>query len=320
MLKLHDLVYAHQRVKPYIVNTPLVRSAALSERSGAEVWFKLEFCQPTGSFKIRGALNKLMSLGDAAQARGVVTASAGNHGLGTAYAAQQLGLPKVTVFVPETTPTPKVEKLRQFRLDLRQVGSTYAAAHAAADAFASETEASSIPAYDDVHIIAGAGTCGLEVITELPRVDSIMVPVGGGGLIAGVGVAIKGLNSACEIIGVQPAASPAAKLSFEQNLPVETLNPEPTIADGLAGGFGKLPFYIARTLIDDILLVSEAELRRAVYTLVDTAQMIVEASGAIAIAPLLQEDTSRWRGKTVVCLLTGANIETTLLAEILNHA
>jgi threonine dehydratase len=316
MLKLHDIVMAQQRLKPYIRHAPLVYSEALSERAGAKVWLKLECRQPTGSFKIRGALYKMMALGDEAQAKGVVTASAGNHGLGVAYAAKALGLKQATIFVPATAPAAKITKLARFPINLHQAGQSYEDAHQAAEAFAHETGAIYLSAYDDPQVIAGAGTCGLEILTELPSVDAIIVPIGGGGLVAGVAVAAKGINSFCRIVGVQPEASPAAKLSFEQNQPLDPYDHAPTIADGLAGGFGAHPFYIARTLIDQILLFSEAELRRAVFTLVDQEQLVVEASGAIAIAPLLtgQHD---WQGQTVVCILSGANIDSSLLADIL---
>ena len=316
MLKLHDIMLAQRRLKPYVRQTPLVYSQTLSERTGAKIWLKLECRQPTGSFKIRGALHKIMALGDEAHLKGVVTASAGNHGLGVAYAAQALGLNRVTIVIPRTAPAAKAAKLARYPLKLHQVGDTYEAAHQAAEALVQETGAIYLPAYDDLQVIAGAGVVGLEILSELPAVDALLVPAGGGGLIAGVAVAAKAIHPLCRISGVQPTASPAAKLSFEQNQPLDPYDHEPTIADGLAGGFGATPFYVARTLIDEILLVSEAELRRAVFTLVDQEQLVVEASGAIAIAPLLAENHP-FQGQTVVCVLTGANIDSRLLGEIL---
>lgn len=318
MLKLHDIVLAHQRLKSYIPRSPLVFSEALSELSGANVWLKLECRQPTGSFKIRGALHKMMALDERARQKGIVTGSAGNHGLGTAFAAQTLGLDQATIFVPRAAPAPKVARLRRFPIDLQQVGDTYEDAHQAAETFARQTGAAYIPAYDDPTVIAGAGTIGLEIMTDAPAVDTIIVPVGGGGLIAGIAVAVKGINPICNLVGVQPTASPAAKLSFEQNQPLDPYEHAPTIADGLAGGFGATPFYIARTLIDDILLFSEADLRRAIFMLIDQEQLVVEASGAIAIAPLLGGQQAL-AGQTVVCVLSGANIETSLLADILRR-
>ncbi len=318
MIKLHDITIAHQKIKPFIQETPLVYSAALSERSGAEVWLKLECRQPTGSFKVRGAAYKMMSLDDEAKAKGIVTASAGNHGLGTAHAAKALGMDNVIIFVPTTTPTAKVNKLRRYPVTLKQAGENYDAAHHTAEEFVKETGATYLPAYDDPYIITGAGTCGLEIMQTLPETDAIIVPTGGGGLLSGTAVATKKINPVCRVIGVQPEASPSAKLSFEQNFPIDPYDHEPTIADGLAGGFGAHPLYVARMLVDEIRLFSEHQLRETVYTLVDQEQLVVEASGAIAIAPLLVEDHD-FKGQTVVCILSGANIDSGLLGEILRE-
>jgi threonine dehydratase len=317
MLKLVDIVRAHQSIKPFITQSPLVFSEALSELTAAQVWLKLECRQPTGSFKIRGALSKILTLGEQVRAQGIVTASAGNHGLGVAYAARALHLDNVTIVVPRTAPQAKVIKLRRFPITLRQAGQTYEEAHQAAEEIAVTTGSTYIPAYDDPQVIAGAGTCGLEILTDLPDVDTIIVPVGGGGLIAGISVVAKSIQPASKIFGVQPEASPAAKLSFERNLPIDPYDHDPTIADGLAGGFGAYPFYIARTLIDDILLHSEPDLRQAVFTLIDQEQLVVEPSGAIAIAPLLQSGR-RFQEQQVVCVLTGSNIDTNLLTRILD--
>jgi threonine dehydratase len=318
MISLHEIFTAYQMIQPYLGHAPLRFSPALSEQSGAKVWLKLENQQPTGSFKIRGALHKIMRLSPEQRRTGLVTASAGNHGLGTAYAAQALGLAKVTIFVPQNAPQAKVAKLNRFPVRLQQVGDSYEAAHQAAEQFAQASGASYIPAYDDPLVISGAGTCGLEIMQGLPAVEVIIVPVGGGGLVAGVAVAAKKINPACHIIGVQPAASPAAKLSLAQNMPLDPFDHAPTLADGLAGGFGAHPFYLARTLVEDILLFSEAALRQAIFTLVAQEQLIVEASGAIAIAPLLAGNHP-FQGKTVVCILTGANIDSPVLAAILQE-
>jgi threonine dehydratase len=192
MLKLVDIVRAYRRIEPHISHTPLVPSPYLSELSGANVWLKLEFCQPTGSFKVRGATHKLLALRAEGYTGPLVTASAGNHGLGLAFAAAALGWQDVSIVVPETTPTPKVNKLRRFPVNLVQHGQTYEDAHQAAETQARESGARYIPAYDDPQVIAGAGTCGLEIITDIPQADAIIVPVGGGGLVAGISVAAKG--------------------------------------------------------------------------------------------------------------------------------
>lgn len=316
--KLHDFVTAHRRISPYIRHTPLIPSKYLSNLCEADVWLKLDFLQPTGSFKVRGALNKLALLAERGQFSGVVTASAGNHGLGVAYAAESLQLSPVTVFIPKNAPQSKKQKLAQFPITIKEVGATYDDAHHAAEEFAAETGAQYISAYNDVDVILGQGTCGLEIMMGLPAADILLVPTGGGGLISGISLAVKAINPGTDVYSVQPEASPAAKLSLEQGFPVDPYDHQPTLADGLAGGFGSIPFYLARTLIETVLTFSETDIRRAIFTLLNHEQLLVEASGAIAIAPLLT-DPARFSGKTVVCVLTGANIDTGIVADIIQN-
>ena len=315
-LGLRSILQAQRRIAPFIRRTPLVRSAFLSARTGADVWLKLECWQTTGSFKVRGALNKVGLLTPEERARGLVTASAGNHGLGLAYAAQVWDRARADIFVPRNASRAKVEKLRRLGVTLHQEGTTYEEAHQAAERFARETGATYVSAYDDVDVIAGQGTLGLEVLTDLPEADLVLVPIGGGGMVAGVATAVKEMSPGCRVIGLQPEASPAAFLSLRDGVPYDPYDHEPTIADGLAGGFGAMPFYIARTLIERVLLVSEAGLRRAVFALLDQEQLVVEPSGAIAIAPLL-DGSLDVTGQTVVCILSGGNLETALLRDIL---
>jgi threonine dehydratase len=315
-LELDAILEAQERISPFVRRTPLVHSAYLSERTGGEVWLKCECLQPTGSFKVRGALNKIGLLTLEERACGIVTGSAGNHGLGVAYAAQVWGGVRADIFCPLSAPRAKVDKMHRFGVDVHLGGKTYEDAHQAAEAFAQETGAIYVQAYDDLDVVAGQGTIALEVLDDLPNVDTMLVPIGGGGMIAGISVAARGRASSCKIVGVQPEASPAALLSLRDGVAYDPYDHEPTLADGLAGGFGAIPFDIARDLIDDVLLASEADLRRAIYTLVDCEQLVVEASGAIAIAPLYHGDLDV-AGKTVVCVLSGANIETALLREIL---
>lgn len=319
VLKLNNFVDAHRRIGTYIRHTPLIQSKFLSEHCRADVWLKLDFLQPTGSFKVRGALNKLAMMTEQDLVRGIVTASAGNHGLGLAYAAEALGIPDVTIFVPETAPKSKVQKLSRYPVVLRRAGQTYAEAHHAAEAFVAQTGATYISAYDDAEVILGQGTCGLEIMLGLPNVDTILVPTGGGGLLSGVALTAKAINPQTRVVGVQPEASPAAKLSFEQGQPIDPYDHELTLADGLAGGFGRVPFYLARTLVDEILLNSERDIKHAIFTLVNEEQLLVEASGAIAVAPLLT-DPSAFSEQTIVCILTGANIDSSQLAEILTES
>lgn len=324
-LSLAAIMKAHAHIARWIRHTPLLYSDVLSHQTGAEVWFKPECWQLTGSFKVRGALHRIGLMDEAARTRGVVTGSAGNHGLGVAYAARIWDQITANIFVPTTAPRSKIEKMRYLNATVHEVGKTYEEAHQAAESFSHETGATYISAYDEIEVIAGQGTVGIEVMTDLPAVDMLLVPVGGGGLIAGIATVVKAANPLCQIIGVQPQASPAALLSLRDGVAYDPYDHEPTIADGLAGGFGAVPFAVASSLIDRVLLVSETALRRAVYTLLDRHQLVVEASGAIAIAPLLDWDTGMChdpldvRGKNVACVLTGGNIDTDLLYQIMEE-
>jgi threonine dehydratase len=313
---LDDLLAARCVTKPHVWHVPLLPSAALGQLTGAGIHLKLECWQPTGSFKVRGALNKLASLSPDQWARGVVTASAGNHGLGVAYASQALGLPPVLIFVPESTPTTKRTRLAAFDCQVRLAGADYDACHALAEAYAQEQGAIYVSAYDDLAVIAGQGTVGLEVMEDLPHVDLLLVPVGGGGLIAGIALAAKAIRPAVRVVGVQPEASPAAFLSLRDGRPYEVYPARPTICDGLAGGFGRVPFKVAGGLIDEILVVPEADVRQAVTWLLVQEQLVVEGAGAIAIAPLLngQLDVT---GRSVAAVLTGRNLDAALLCDIL---
>ncbi len=318
MIELSEFLQAQRRIRPYIHHTPLIHSPYLSELTGGDVWLKLENQQPTGSFKVRGALNKISQLSKVEKARGIVAASAGNHALGVAHAAASLGLPQVDIFVPETAPDAKLKKLRRFPIHVHLAGQTYEAAHQAADEFQGQTGAVEIPAYDDLTVITGQGTVGLEIMTHLPEAELVLVPIGGGGLVSGVATAVRHIKPSCHIVGVQPEASPAAQLSFAQNRAIDPYDHAPTIADGLAGGFGATPFQLLQTNPPEIVLVSEVQIRQAILALLAEHQLVIEPSGATAIAPLLagSVDVS---GKTAVCILTGGNLAMNLLREIITQ-
>lgn len=311
-----DVSAAHQVIQPYVWRTPLLPTAALSRKTGGEVYLKLECWQRTGSFKVRGALYKLAGLPPEAWARGVVTASAGNHGLGVAYASQVLGLPPVIIYVPTNAPAAKLERLGAFNCEVRQAGADYDAAHAVAEAYTREGGAVYLSAYDDPEVIAGQGTVGIELMEDLPEADVVLVPVGGGGLVAGIATILKAANPAVRIVGVQPEASPAAYLSLQEGRPYETYPAGPSICDGLVGGFGRVPFEIAADLIDEVIVVAEATVRQAVGWLLVHEQLVVEGSGAIAIAPLLSGQLEP-ADRKIVALLTGRNLDAALLRDIL---
>jgi len=308
---------AARRIAAYVRRTPLAFSPYLSRRAGARVWLKLECMQPTGSFKVRGALNKIGLLSEKEKSRGVVTGSAGNHGLGVAYAAQAWGVVHADVYVPVTAPQSKVDKLRAFGIGVHQQGATYEDAHQAALSHARRTGGTYVEAYDDLDIIAGQGTMGLEILEDL-QPDVVIVPVGGGGMVAGVSIAVKSAVTDCRVIGVQPEASPAALLSLRDGRAYDPHDHAPTIADGLAGGFGRVPFEVAGGLIDEVVLADERSIRKAIYALADREQLIVEPSGAIAVAPLLDERV-QVADRDVVCILSGRNIDTSLLRDVLTE-
>jgi threonine dehydratase len=315
-VSLVDVLAAHQVVQRHAWRTPLVPSAALSQAAGCRVYLKMECWQHTGSFKLRGALHKLSALAPDEWERGIVTASAGNHGLGVAYASQALDLPPATIFVPESAPQAKIERLRTLTCEIRRAGADYDATHAIAEAHAQDLGAVYVSAYDDPVVIAAQGTVALEVMEDLPDADLLLVPVGGGGLIAGAALSAKAINPAVRVVGVQPEASPAAYLSLREGRPYETYPAGPTICDGLAGGFGRVPFEIAGSLIDEILVVPEADVRRSVAWLAGHEQVIAEGSAAIAIAPLLNGQLDA-EGQQVAAVLTGRNIDATMLQQIL---
>ncbi len=317
-VRMPKILQTEREIRPFTRTTPLLHSPYLSQLTGADVWLKLENWQTTGSFKIRGALSKIGRLSAAQRARGIVAASAGNHALGVAYAASVLGGVTADIFVPGTVPQAKIAKLAAYPVALHQVGDTYEAAHQAAAAFAAETGALEISAYDDLDVIAGQASVGLEIFQQRPQVDLLLVPVGGGGLIAGIGSVTAVLSPTCRVVGVQPSASPAALLSLRDGVAYDPFDHEPTLADGLAGGFGAVPFAVAANLIHDVLLSDEKTMRRAMFTLLDRHQLVVEASGAIAIAPLLANQIDI-TGLTVVCVLSGGNVDTAVLRDILNE-
>lgn len=317
-LRLPKILQTQQAIAPYIRHTPLIRSPYLSQLSGADVWLKLENWQPTGSFKIRGALSKLSRLTAAQRQQGIVAASAGNHALGVAYAAEKLGGFSADIFVPGTAPKAKIDKLAYYPVTIHKAGDTYEDAHQAAANFAAETGALEISAYDDVDVVAGQASVGLEIFQQRPEADVLLVPIGGGGLMAGVATVAKTFSPTCRVIGVQPEASPAALLSLQQGHAIDPYDHEPTLADGLAGGFGAVPFALAHDKIDEIVLSSEKTMRQAIFTLLHRHQLVVEASGAIAIAPLLTNSVDlTWL--TVVCVLSGGNLETAVLQAILQE-
>ena len=307
MVCLDDVRRAAERIRGHVVRTPLERSAALSERCGADVWLKLECFQATGAFKLRGALNALLT----SKADRVVTASAGNHGLGVARAASLLGV-SATVVVPETASEAKVEALRQSGAELLQRGPTYDEAEAEGLRLARERGVPFISAYNDEAVVAGGGTIALEILEDAPQTGTLVVPAGGGGLIGGIGVAAHGLRPDVAIFGVQSVASPALHAALEAGaiVPVEV---KPSLADGLAGNVEEatITLGLLKTHVRDVVLVEEAEIAEAMRWLLVHERVVVEGSAAVGVAALL---TGRLQadGPTAV-ILTGRNVSAAAL-------
>jgi threonine dehydratase len=312
-LTLAQVERARETLRPHLPPTPLRRSFCVP---GAALFLKLECWQPTGSFKVRGALNRLATLSSDERARGVVAASAGNHALGVAFGAQALGGGlQVTLFVPATAPQAKLEKLRRFPVELRVHGQTYDDAYAAARQHAEATGAFYVHAFDDEYTAAGQGTVALELVEALPDVGCVLVPVGGGGLISAIAVALKALRPQVRIVAVQAEASPALRESLRLGHPLLEYPAGPTLADGLSGGIGEIVFA-HRDLIDDVIEVSEAEIAQAIVTLLAAEQLVVEASGVVGVAALLAGRLSGSQTPTVA-VLTGGNLDVDVLARLL---
>jgi threonine dehydratase len=307
-----DVVAAARRITPYVQRTPLERSAHLSDVAGADVWLKLECFQTTGSFKLRGALNALLALDDEARRRGVVTASAGNHGLGVASASNLTGLPSVVV-VPETASPAKVDLLRQTGCELILHGPDYDAAEAHAIALAETRDATFVSAYDHPAVVAGGGTIALEILEALPETDLLIVPAGGGGLISGVAVAAKAVKPEIEVYGAQSVASPAlhAALAAGRQVTVPILD---SLADGLSGNIaaGSVTVELAGRYVDQIVLVEEAEIAAAMRAILEHEHVLVEGSAAVTAAAL-QTGRLPVDGRRVVLVLTGRNVAPSVL-------
>jgi threonine dehydratase len=310
MVKLQDIQQAQKNIASYAKLTPLVRSKFLSELCNGNVFLKLENQQLTHSFKIRGVINKLLSLSVEEKAKGVITASAGNHGQAVAYGAQKLGF-KAKIVVPTHAPQVKVEGIRQFGAELLLYGETYDEAEKKAKELAAQEGKLYISPYNDERIIAGHGTVGLEILKELPSVNVIIVPVGGGGLIGGIAIAVKSQKPTVKVIGVQSTASPVMFESLKAGKIVPPHRHERyTIAEGLVGALekGSITFGIAQKYVDYVTLAREESIRQAVYLLWKNEKEVVEGSGAAGVA-LLLEDKDSFTGQTVAVVISGGNID-----------
>jgi len=298
---------AWSRIEADIIHTSLEHSSSLSRLTGAEVYLKWESEQKTGSFKFRGALNKLRSLSAEEKRRGVVSASTGNHGLGLSRAAGTERV-RLTLVLPETVAAEKRRRLEESPVEIIRWGLSCEKAELRARKLAEETGRIYISPYNDYDIIAGQGTIGREVIERLSRVDALIVPIGGGGLIAGVAGFIKAVDTRIRVVGVEPAHSAFMAASLKAGRIVE-IPEEETIAEAVAGGIepGSVTFPLCRELVDDIVLVREAQIKKALALLFAEHQRKVEGAAALSLAALL-EKSARFRGLKTVLIVSGGNI------------
>lgn len=311
-----DIVLARNRIAPYIRETPLEHSPYFSSLTGADVWFKLENLQHTSSFKLRGAFNKLLTMDDDQLAKGCVAASSGNHGAAVAYAMQKLKVEGL-VFVPEYTSSTKVDAIRRAGAEVRFFGEDGIDTENYARAYANEHDQEYLSPYNDTAVVAGQGTCGVEIARQLPDLDAVFIAVGGGGLIAGVGTFLKSVNAQLEIVSCQPQASAVMTESVKAGRIIE-LSSETTLSDGTAGGIENdaITFELCQQLISRFVVVSEEAIAAAMRDFIDSHHLLLEGAAGVAIAGLLAS-AQDFVNKTVVVVICGGNISREALKKVI---
>ncbi|MFC1802365.1 threonine/serine dehydratase [Thermoproteota archaeon] len=306
MIKLAEFYEARKRVQKWARRTPFEYSPDLSRRTGAEVWLKLENQQVTGSFKIRGATNKILHLREEERVRGVVTASSGNHAQGVGYVAKQLGV-RAKIVVPEMTPQIKIDAIRKYGAELIIVGNEYMVSERLARKIEKEEGMTFVSAYNDIDIIKGQGTVGLEMIEDKPNLDTILIPVGGGGLASGIASVYQQATDTA-IIGVQSDTAPVmyecVMKGYIHDIPLRD-----TYAEGLHGGLepGSISFDLCRDNIDEWVILNENDILGAIRYLLHECHMLVEGAGAVGVAAVLAEP-ERWNNKKVGIIISGGNL------------
>jgi threonine dehydratase len=310
-----DIRMALARVKPHIQRTPLLYSPALSRRTGAEIFLKMECWQLGGCFKVRGAINMVSALSQGQRSRGLVTCSSGNHGLALSYAASLFGLPPAKVFVPLGAQSAKLKKIEMYGGEIIPFGSHYLETLERALTYAEESGGCFVHSHDHPLIIAGQGTIGLEIMEDLSKVEVIVVPVGGGGLISGIALAAKSANPRIRLIGVEPTAAPGAYLSFRDGYYHERVEIKPSVADGLLGTLTPLTFAITHPLVEQVAIVEEEEIFQAIRVFEDEEQVIVEGAAAVTLAAILSRKIDVC-GQKVTLVVTGRNISAARYNEI----
>ena len=315
MLTFVEIEEARERIRDQIYLSPFPRSETISRTVGNQIFFKLENLQLTGSFKERGALNRLLTLTAEETKRGVIAASAGNHGMAVAYHSRRLGI-GATIVMPRSAPLVKVTRVRQYGAESLLHGADYDGAYAEAKRLGAEKGLTFITAFDDPWIVAGQGTIGLELYEQNPDLDAVLVPVGGGGLIAGIALALKTLLPRVRVIGVQSESVPSMKAALEHGSPVQ-LPSATTIADGIAVRcVGTTPFDLVKNYVDEIVTVTEGQIANAVLTLLEVEKTVAEGAAAVPLAALLNRSVAL-AGKNVGIIVSGGNIDMNLISRII---
>ncbi|SDD34612.1 threonine dehydratase [Bradyrhizobium brasilense] len=318
MIGLNDIQDARSRIVGHIISTPLVCSPALSDICGVAVGLKLEHYQTTGSFKLRGATNAILELSEAERARGVVAASTGNHGRALSHAARAVGS-RATICMSRLVPENKVSEVRRLGADVRIIGNSQDDAQEEVERLVAENGLVMLPAFDHPAIVAGQGTIGLEIVEAMPDVTTVLVPLSGGGLAAGVAAAVKALRPNAKVIGLTMERGAAMKASLDAGGPV-LVEEFPSLADSLGGGIGldnKVTFATCRALLDDVVLLSEREIAAGIRHAYAREREILEGAGAVGIAALIANKIAVLRGP-VALVLSGRNIDMDMHRRIVN--
>jgi len=318
MVTLDDVRQARQRIQEHVYLSPCARSETLSRLTGTSAHLKLENLQMTGAYKERGALNRLLLMPAADRERGLIAASAGNHAQAVAYHAGRLGV-SATIVMPEATPIMKVANTRAHGARVILHGANYDEAYAEARRLEQVERLTFVHPFDDPDVIAGQGTVALEVLAQEPETDAVVVPIGGGGLVSGIAVAVKALRPGAKVIGVETEVLPSMLQALEAGRPV-TLEPSNTIADGIAvKRAGDLTFEHVKAYVDEIVTVSEEEIASAILYLLEREKTVVEGAGAVGVAALMQRKIRGLEGKRVVSIISGGNIDVNLVARVIER-
>ena len=309
---------AAETIKGSVKRTQIIECPTMEKLTGNKVFFKLENLQKTGSFKVRGALNKIMHLTDEEKARGVIASSAGNHAQGVALGATNLGI-KSTIVMPGTAPLSKVMATRGYGAEVVQVGTVYDDAYKKACEIQAETGATFLHPFDDPYVIAGQGTIGIEIIEDLEDVDMVIVPIGGGGIASGIAKAVKSLKPSVKMVGVEAENAASMLEAVKQGCPC-TIKTTPTIADGIAvARAGQLTCEMIKDYVDEIVTVSEDDIARAILFLMEKGKVVAEGAGATPVAALLAGKIKE-QGQNICCVISGGNSDINMIERIINKA